>query len=88
MELLQRKAEKYPNHFCRYITFDTCSDGEYARMALDSVYRNLRHFVAPDEFQLLRGHAMIGGMKDDVTKSLNHDQKRGDVGQYLVQVTI
>ena len=57
-------------------------------MALDSVYRSLRHFAAPDEFQLLRGHAMIGGMKDDVTKSLNHDQKRGDVGQYLVQVTI
>ena len=45
-------------------------------MVLDTVYRNLRHFATPDAFQLLRGHAMIGGMKDDVTKSLNRDEKR------------
>ena len=55
-------------------------------MALDTVYRNLRHFSAPDAFELLRGHAMIGGMKDDVTKSLNHNEKRDYIGQYLVQV--
>ena len=57
-------------------------------MVLDTVYRNLCHFAAPDAFQLLRGHAMIGGMKDDVTKSLNRDEKRDYVGQYLVQVNI
>lgn len=70
----------------RYLVFDTCSDATTARLAYKAFDRNLRFFSRAGHVPIPSYvHAMIGGMRDDVTKALNQP---GSEGLRLIQVGV